>query len=168
MYVKVPNSQSYEVQQKNFQNAYVDSYTIPLVIYDEVTYGVLNRISQKFKAHLNKPEVKQALKKRDLSTESMDKYYRKPSKNGNASAQLYPKFKMEFVTEEATPDNKLKITNKFFNSETDEQINPTTLINQSGKVRAAINMRYICIAAKPNIQLNVSDAIVLENHCYRN
>ena len=46
---------------------------------DEATNDVLEQILQKCKEHLKKPEVKQALKKRDLYTEGMDIFYRKPN-----------------------------------------------------------------------------------------
>ena len=86
----------------------------------------------------------------------------------DAALKLYPKLETEFIAKGVTPVNKLKITTKFFDGETDERIDPTTLINQRCKVKAAINEGYICIAAKPSIQLYVSEAIVLEKHCDRN
>ena len=161
LYVDVSNVLSYGVQKNNFKNSSVDSYTLPLVMDDEATNDVLEQILQKCKERLNKPEVKQALKKCDLYTEGMDIFYRKP----NAALKLYPKLETEFIDKKATPVKKPEITTKFFDGETDERIDATTLINQRCKVRAAINVGYICIAAKPSIQLYVSEAIVLEKHC---
>ena len=158
----------YGVQKNNFKNSPVDSYTLQLVIDDEATYEVLEQILQKCKAHLNKPEVKQALKKRDLYTEGIDIFYRKPNRNGDAALKLYPKLETEFIDKKATPVNKPEITTKFFDNETNKPIDPTTLINQRCKVRAAINVRYICIAAKPNIQIYISETIVHEKHCDSN
>ena len=62
LYVVVPNVLSYGVQKNNFKNSSVDSYTLPLVMDDEATNDVFVQILQKRKEHLNKPEVKQALK----------------------------------------------------------------------------------------------------------
>ena len=93
LYVDVANVLSYGVQKNNFKNSSVDSYTLPLVMDDEETNDVLEQILQKCKEHLYKPEVKQALKKRDLYTESMDIFYRKP----NAALKLYPKFETKFI-----------------------------------------------------------------------
>ena len=72
LYVVVPNVQSYRVQKNNFKNSSVDFYTLPLVMVDEPTNDVFEQILQKCKEHLNKPEIKQALKKHDLYTEGMD------------------------------------------------------------------------------------------------
>ena len=115
LYVVVPNVLSYEVQKNNFRNSSVDSYTLPLVMDDEVTNDVLEQILQKCKEHLNKPEVKQALKKRDLYTEGMDIFYRKP----NAALKLYPKLETEFIDKKATPVKKPEISTKFFDGESD-------------------------------------------------
>ena len=84
---------SYGVQKNNFKNSSVDSYFLPLVMDDETTNEVLEQILQKCKEHLNKPEVKQALKKRELSKEGMDIFYRKP----DAALKLYLKLEIEFI-----------------------------------------------------------------------
>ena len=60
---------------------------------------------------------------------------------------------------------KTETTTKFFDSDTDEPIDPASLIDQRCKVRAAINVGYICIAAKPSIQLYIRESIVHEKHC---
>ena len=91
----------------------------------------------------------------------MDIFYKKP----NTSLKLYPKLETEFIDKKATSVKKPEITTKFFDGETDERIDATTLINQHCKVRAAIKVGYICIAAKSSIQLYVSEAFVLEKHC---
>ena len=165
LYVVVPNVQSYGVQKNNFKNSSVDSYTLPLVMDDEPTNDVLEQILQKCKEHLNKSEVKQALKNRDLYIEGMDIFYRKPNKNGDVALKLYPKLETKFIDKNETPVNKPEITTKFFDSETNEPIDPATLINQRCKVRAAIKVGYICIAEKPSIQLYVREAIVHEKRC---
>ena len=125
----------------------------------------LSRFFRNAKKHLNKPDVKQALKKRDLYTEGMDIFYRKPNKNGDVTLKLYSKLDTEFIDKKATSVKKPEITTKFFDSETNEPIDPATLIDQRYKVRAAINVGYIRIAAKPSIQLYAREAIVHEKHC---
>ena len=65
--------------KEQFQKLVCRLLTLPLVMDDEATNDVLEQILQKCKEHLKKPEVKQALKKRDLYTEGMDIFYRKPN-----------------------------------------------------------------------------------------
>ena len=80
---------------------------------DEPTNDVFEQILQRCKEHLNKPEVKQALKKRDLYTEGMDIFYRKPNKNGDVAIKLYPKLETKFIYKNETPVNKPEITPSF-------------------------------------------------------
>ena len=164
LYIVVSSVLSYEVQKNNCKSSSVDFYTLPLVMDDEATNDVLEQILQKCKEHLNKPEVKQALKKCDISIEGMDIFYRKL----NAALKLYPKLETEFIAKGATPVNKPEITSKFFDDEIKEQSDPATISNQRCNVRVAINVGYICIAAKSSIQLYVSEAIVLEKNCDSN
>ena len=114
LYVVVPNVLSYGVQKNNFKNSSIDSYTLPLVMDDEATNDVFEQILQKCKEHLNKPEVKQALKKRDLYTGGMDIFYRKPNKNGDVALKLYPKLETKFIDKNETLVNKPEIKTKFF------------------------------------------------------
>ena len=96
---------------------------------DELTNDVFEQILQKYIEHLNKPEVKRVLKKCDLYTEGMDIFYRKPNKNGDVALKLYPKFETKFFDKNETSVNKPEITTKFFDSETNEPIDPATLID---------------------------------------
>ena len=95
-------------------------------------------------------------------------FYRKPNRNRDAALKLYPSLETEFIDKNAISVNKPEETTKFFDSETEVAIDPTTLINQRCKVKAAIKERYICKALKPSIQLYVSEAIVHVKHCDSN
>ena len=89
---------------------------------------------QMCKAHLNKPVIKRAWNKRDLSIEGINIFYRKSSRNRDPlfthTLKLYPKLETEFIIKEAASVNKPKISTKFFDSETDKQMDTSTLTTQ--------------------------------------
>ena len=49
LYVEVPDVMGYGIQKNNFKNSSVDSYTLPLVMDDEVTNKVFVQIFEKCK-----------------------------------------------------------------------------------------------------------------------
>ena len=143
LHVEVPNVISYGIQTNNFKNSSVDSYTLPLVMDGEATNKLFAQILDKSKEHLNIPAIKKVFAKKEFSIEEMDTFYRK-----QGSPTLYAKLD--------------KISAKFYNNETEESIDPKTLMNQRCRVKVYIHVREICIAKKPTIQFYVSKAFVIK------
>lgn len=138
----------------------IDWYSLPLITSDDTTNDVFERILEKCKEHLKLKSTRIALNKFQLAPDVMDVFYRKRDQGklvAGAPPMMYPKLFTGPKIKGIPP----KITTEFYDTN-DEKIDPLTLIGVKATVRVAIIVRDINVGAKPNIQLKVNDAIVIE------
>lgn len=141
------------------------SYSLPLIIDDDLTEQVFEQILDKCKQHLGEKTTKAQLKKWQLPHEKMDIFWRKRDESDGEPMKgvpptMYPKVYTAF-TKVGPP----KITTEFY--EIDPKTGEDVLIEDplaigKAKVEAAIVVRDIYVGAKPSIQLKVNDVTVIE------
>lgn len=153
-----------ENKQKGEKSAVV-SYSLPLIIDNELTEQVFEQVLNKCKQHLSEKTTKAQLKKWNLPHEKMDIFWRKRDEaDGEPMAgvppTMYPKVYTSF-----NKTGPPKITTEFY--EIDPKTGEDVLIDEpltigKAKVEAAIVVRDIYVGAKPSIQLKVNDVTVVE------
>lgn len=148
----------------NVRDGPVEYYSLPLVISDEETRGVFEKIFQACRDHIKQQSVKVALQRFNLS-ENMNPFYFKRDKiTGNieqgVAPTLYPKL-LTLFQKVRNPDVPPEISSEFVDAD-ENPIVATSLIGCRANIIAAVTVKEIYIGANPSIQLKVNDAIVLE------
>jgi len=151
---RLPELFSWGVQENKFDNKTVDSYTLPLVMYnqlngpteeEEETIAIFEAILDKIKTHLRKQMVPEV--------DSMKIFYGKEDR----APTMYPKLLTEFRKDPSCP---LKISTEFFDEDS-EDINPIDLVGKRCNVIGSVIVDNIYIGKKPSIQLRISDDVLV-------
>jgi len=173
--IRTPALFSYGIQEnRSSQTGLLDSYTLPLSMYDRMAGGTYNesKTIQLFesclkliKTHLKKSDVKEALNKYEMDAvvDQMDIFYRKKDKGivlPDTPPTMYPRLLTSFQ-KSRNPNIPPKIITGFFDSD-DEPIDPMTLVNERCRVVCDIGIDNIYIGAKPSIQVKVNDVLVID------
>jgi len=171
--IRTPALFSYGIQENRSQTNTLDSYTLPITMYDKMvgqteaeakTIEIFESCLKLIKTHLKKSDVKDALNKyeMDADVDQMDIFYRKKDKGvvlPDIPPTLYPRLLTSYE-KSRDPPVPPKIVTGFFDSD-DEPIDPMTLVNERCRVVCDIGIDNIYIGAKPSIQVKVNDVLVI-------
>jgi len=154
--IVTPKLFSWGVQENKFDNKNVDSYTLPLVMYNQLngpteeeteTIEIFEAILDKIKIHLKK-----VYKHMTSEIDSMKIFYKKEDR----APTMYPKLLTEFRKDPSCP---LEISTEFYD-ENVMPINPIDFIGERCNVVGTVIFDNIYIGKKPSIQLRINEVLV--------